>query len=333
MAILIRRREVFTLCGVAVAWPLAAPAQQPNRVRRIGVLMSTAADDAQGQAWSAAFTQGLQQLGWEVGGNVRIDYRWGAGDTDRFRRYAAELVALGPDVILGTAASIVADLQQASRTVPIVFVSTIDPVGAGLVASLARPGGNATGFTAFEFSLSAKLLELLKEIAPGVTRVAVIRDAAVAAGLGGFAAIQTAAPSFGVELSPVGVRDAAEIEGGIMEFARGSNGGLIVVGPPSSIFAHRELIVTLAAKRRLPAVYAGVTFASAGALVSYGTDPTDQYRRAASYVDRILKGEKPADLPVQAPTKYEIVINLKTAKALGIEIPPTVLARVDEVIE
>jgi putative ABC transport system substrate-binding protein len=228
-------------------------------------------------------------------------------------------LALGPDVILGTAASIVADLQQASRTIPIVFVSTIDPVGAGLVASLARPGGNATGFTAYEFSLSAKLLELLKEIAPGITRVAVIRDAAVAAGLAGFAAIQTAAPSFGVEVSPVGVRNAAEIEAGIMEFAPASNGGLIVVGPPSSLFAHRELIVTLAAKRRLPAAYAGVAFASAGALASYGTNP----RRAASYVDRILKGEKPADLPVQAPTKYEIVINLKTAKALGIEFPPT----------
>ena len=327
-----RRREFITLLGAA-AWPLAARAQPPDRVRRIGVLMSTAADDAQGQAYSAAFAQGLQQLGWEVSRNVRIDYRWGAGDTDRFRRYAAELVALGPDVILGTAASIVADLQQASRTIPIVFVSTIDPVGAGLVASLARPGGNATGFTTYEFSLSAKLLELLKEIAPGVTRVAVIRDAAVAAGLAGFAAIQTAAPSFGVELSPVGVRDAAEIEKGIMEFAPASNGGLIVVGPPSSLFAHRELIVTLAAKRRLPAIYAGVGFVSAGALVSYGTNPTDQYRRAASYVDRILKGEKPANLPVQAPTKYKIIINLKTAKALGIEIPPTLLARADEVIE
>jgi putative ABC transport system substrate-binding protein len=274
----------------------------------------------------------LQQLGWEVGGNVWIDYRWGAGDTDRFRRYAAELVALDPDIILGTAASIVADLQQASRTVPIVFVSTIDPVGAGLVASLARPGGNATGFTTFEFSLSAKLLELLKETAPGVTRVAVIRDASVAAGLGGFAAIQTAAPSFGVELSPVGVR-AGEIEGGIIEFARGSNGGLIVVGPPSSVFAYRELIVTLAAKCRLPAVYASLSFARAGALVSYGINTIDQYRRAAGYVDRILKGEKPADLPVQAPTKYELVINLKTAKALGLEVPPMLLARADEVIE
>jgi putative ABC transport system substrate-binding protein len=329
-----KRRDFITLLGgTAAVWPLVARAQQPGRVRRIGVLMSAAADDAQGQAWSAAFVQGLQQLGWEVGGNIRIDYRWGAGDTERFRKYASELVALGPDVILGTAASIVAALQQVSRTIPIVFVSTIDPVGAGLVASLARPGGNATGFTAYEFSLSAKLLELLKEIAPGVTRVVVIRDAAVAAGLAGFAAIQTTAPSFGVELSPLGVRDAAEIERGIMDFAQSSNGGLIVVGPPSSLFAHRELIVTLAAKCRLPAVYAGIAFVSAGALASYGTNTTDQYRRAASYVDRILKGEKPADLPVQAPTKYEIVINLKTAKAIGVEIPSTLLARADEVIE
>jgi putative ABC transport system substrate-binding protein len=328
-----KRREFVRLLGGVAVWPLAARAQQPGRVRHIGVLMSTAADDAQGQAWSAAFAQGLQQLGWEVGGNIRIDYRWGAGDTERFRKYAAELVALGPDVILGTAASIVAALQQVSRTIPIVFVSTIDPVGAGLVASLARPGGNATGFTAYEFSLSAKLLELLKEIAPGVTRVAVIRDAAVAAGLAGFAAIQTAAPSFGVELSPVGVRDAAEIEGGIMEFAPAPNGGLIVVGPPSSLFPHRELIVTLAARHRLPAVYAGVSLVWPGALACYGTNPTDQYRRAASYVDRILKGEKPPELPVQAPTKYQIVINLKTAKALGIEIPPMLLARADEVIE
>jgi putative ABC transport system substrate-binding protein len=328
-----RRREFIGVVGGAAVWPLVARAQQPGRVRRIGVLMSAAADDAQGQAWSAAFIQGLQQLGWEVGGNIRIDYRWGAGDTERFRRYASELVALGPDVILGTAASIVTALQQMSRTIPIVFVSTIDPVGAGLVVSLARPGGNATGFTSYEFSTSGKLLELLKEIAPGVTRVVVIRDAAAAAGLGGFAAIQTAAPSFGVELFPVGVRDAAEIERGIVDFVPASNGGLIVVGPPSSLFAHRELIVTLAAKRRLPAVYAGVAFVSAGALASYGTSPIDQYRRAASYVDRILKGEKPADLPVQAPTKYEIIINLKTAKALGIEIPPTLLARADEVIE
>jgi putative ABC transport system substrate-binding protein len=302
-------------------------------VRRIGVLMSTAADDSLGQAWSAAFAQGLQQLGWEVGANVRIDYRWGGGDTERFRRYAAELVALAPDVIVATAASIVGDLQQASRTVPIVFVTIIDPVGSGLVANLARPGGNATGFTAFEFSLSAKLLDLLKEIAPGVTRVAVVRDPFVPAGSGGFAAIQTAAPSFGVELTPVGVHDAEEIERGITEFARGSNGGLIVVGPPSSMQLHRGLIATLAARYRLPAVYASLTFATAGALISYGPDPIDQYRSAAGYVDRILKGEKPADLPVQAPTKYELVINLKTAKALGLTVPSQLLARADEVIE
>ena len=318
-----RRGYVAARGACAAAWPRATYGRaDAYRCRR-----------CTGTGLERGICPGLQQLGWEVGGNIQIDYRWGAGDTERFRKYAAELVALGPDVILGTAASIVAALQQASRTIPIVFVSTIDPVGAGLVASLARPGGNATGFTSYEFSLSAKLLELLKEIAPSVRRVAVIRDAAVAAGLAGFAAIQTAAPSFGVELFPVGVRDAAEIERGIMEFAPASNGGLIVVGPPSSLFIHRELIVALAARRRLPAVYAGVTFVSAGALASYGTNPIDQYRRAASFVDRILKGEKPADLPVQAPTKYEIVINLKTAKALGIEIPPTLLARADQVIE
>src|SRR3974377_1692834 len=229
-----RRRHFITLLGSAVAWPLAARAQQPGRVRRMGVLMPTAADDALGQAWSAAFVQGLQQLGWEGGGNIQIDYRWGAGDTERFRKYAAELVALGPDIILGTAASIVADLQQVSRTIPVVFVSPIDPVGAGVVASVARPGGNATGFTSYEFSMSGKLLELLKEIAPGVTRVVVIRDAAAAAGLGGFAAIQTAAPSFGVELFPVGVRDAAEIERCILEFAPASNGGLLGGRAPTS---------------------------------------------------------------------------------------------------
>ena len=329
-----RRRELIALVGsVAAAWPLAAHAQQPERMRRVGVLMSTAADDLIGQSWSTAFAQGLQQLGWEVGRNISIDYRWGGGDTERYRRYAAELVASGPDVILATAASIVADLQQASRTVPIVFVSTIDPVGAGLVASLSRPGGNATGFTPFEFSLSAKLLELLKEIAPTVSRVAVIRDPSVAAGAGGFAAIQTAAPSFGVELSAIGVHDAAEIETGITEFARAPNGGLVVVGPPSSIFAYSERIIAFAAKRRLPAVYASLNFAAAGALASYGTKVIEQYRQAASYVDRILKGEKPADLPVQAATKYALVINLKTAKALGLTVPPAMLARADEVIE
>jgi putative tryptophan/tyrosine transport system substrate-binding protein len=329
----ITRREFITLLGGAAAWPLAVHAQQPRRVRRIGVLMYTAADDSQGQAWVAAFAQGLQQLGWEVGGNVRIDYRWGAGDTERFRRYAGELVALAPDVIVATAGSIVGALQQASRTVPIVFVTTIDPVGSGFVASLARPGGNANGFTAFEFSLSAKLLEMLKEIAPRVTRVAVVRDASVPAGSGGFAAIQTAAPTFGVELTPVGVHDAGEIERGITEFARGSNGGLIVVGPPSSMALHRDVIVTLAAQHRLPAVYASLFFVTAGGLISYGVDAIDQYRHAAGYVDRILKGEKPADLPVQAPTKYRLVINLKTAKALGLDVPPSLLAIADEVIE
>ena len=329
-----RRREFITLVGgTAAGWPFAACAQPAGPVRRIGVLMSTAADDSHGQSYIAAFAQGLQQLGWEVGGNVRIDYRWGAGDTERFRSYAAELVALAPDVILASAASIVADLQQASRTVPIVFVTTIDPVGSGLVASLARPGGNATGFSAFEFSLSAKLLELLKEIAPRVTRVAVVRDPSVPAGSGGFAAIQTVAPSFGVELTPVGVHDAGEIERGIAEFARGSNGGMIVVGPVSSMQTHRDLVVTLAAQHLLPAVYAGALFVAAGGLISYGSDPIDQYRRAAGYVDRILKGEKPADLPVQAPTKYQLVVNLKTAKTLGLDVPPTLLALADEVIE
>jgi putative tryptophan/tyrosine transport system substrate-binding protein len=334
MAIGIGRRQfISVLAGAATSWPLATRAQQPDRVRRVGVLMNSA-DNSLGQTWFAAFAQGLQQLGWEVGRNVQIDTRWGAGDTERFRRYAAELVALAPDVIVGTANSIVADLQQASHTVPIVFVTTIDPVGSGLVASLARPGGNATGFTSYEFSLNAKLLELLKEVAPGVMRVAVLRDPSVSAGSGGFAAIQTAATSFGVELTPIGVHDADEIERGITEFARGSNAGLIVVGPPSSIAPiNRDLIVGLAARDHLPAVYATPAFVSIGALITYGPDPITDYRHAAGYVDRILKGEKPADLPVQAPTKYELVVNLKTAKALGLDIPPSVLARADKVIE
>jgi putative ABC transport system substrate-binding protein len=334
MAVSIGRRQFVTgLSGTAVAWPLAARAQQGERVRRIGVLMSTAADDALGQTYIAAFAQGLQQLGWKVGTNVRIDTRWGAGDTERFRKYAADLVASAPEVIVGTAASIVGDLQQATSTVPIVFVTTIDPVGSGLVASLAHPGGNITDFTAYEFSLSAKLLELLKEIAPAVKRLAVVRDPSVPAGSGGFAAIQTAAPSFGVELTPVGVHDASEIERGITEFARGSNDGLIVVGPGSSIQTHRGLIVALAARHRLPAVYPSPAYASDGGLICFGADATDQFRRAAEYVDRVLKGEKPADLPVQAPTKYVLVVNLKTAKALGLTVPQSILARADEVIE
>jgi len=329
-----RRREFIAIAGATAAWPLTVRAQQSERMRRIGVLMNTSAEDPSGQAASAAFAQGLQKLGWEVGNNIRLDYRWGAGDTERFRKYAAELVALAPDVILATANSIVGYLRQESRTIPIVFVTTIDPVGGGLVASLAHPGGNATGFSNIEFSQNAKMLELLKETAPGVTRVAVLRDPFVSAGSGGFAAIQTAAASFGVELTPVDVRDADEIKRGITEFARGSNGGLIVVGPPSSIaLIHRKLIAALAVEHHLPAVYATLAFISFGGLVSYGVDPISEYRRAADYVDRILKGEKPADLPVQAPTKYTLVINLKTAKALDLTIPQSLIAIADEVIE
>jgi putative ABC transport system substrate-binding protein len=330
---MIRRREFIALLGGAAAWPLAARAQEGERMRRIGVLMSTVESDPRGLEYITAFAQGLAELGWTVGRNVRIEYRWGAGDLDRFRRYAAELVALSPDVLLASAGSIVGAFQQASRTVPIVFVTTIDPVGGGWVESLSRPGTNATGFASYEFSMSGKRLEMLKEIAPDVKRVAVIRDPSVPAGSGGLAAIQTVAPSFGVELTPVGVRDAGDIERAITAFARGSNGGLILVGPTSSVQRYRDLIITLAARHRLPAIYPGRFYATAGGLISYGADPIDQYRRAAGYVDRILKGEKPANLPVQAPTKHELVINLKTAKALGIEVPPTLLARVDEVIE
>jgi putative ABC transport system substrate-binding protein len=329
----LRRREFFTLIGSAAAvWPLAAHAQQPDRMRRIGVLMTSAADEPESQANLAAFAQGLQELGWTVGRNVRIDYRWGANDLDRFRKYAAELVALAPDVVVGTAGSVVGALQQVSRTVPIVFVTTIDPVGGGWVESLARPGGNATGFATYEFSMGAKWLDLLKEIAPGVTRVAVIRDASVPAGTGLFAAIQTVARSFGVELTPIGVRNG-EIERGLTAFAKGSNGGLITVGPVSSVSLQRDLIIALAARYRLPAVYGSTTFVPRGGLISYGFDPIDQYRRAAGYVDRILKGEKPADLPVQAPTKFQMAINLKTAKTLGLTMPTTLLATADEVIE
>ena len=327
------KREFITLLGGAAAWPLAARAQQPGRMRRIGVLMSAVEGDQRGLEYVTAFAQGLAELGWTVGRNVRIEYRWGAGDLDRFRRYAAELIALSPDVVLATAGSIVGAFQQASRTVPIVFVTTIDPVGGGWVESLSRPGTNATGFAAYEFSMSGKRLELLKEIAPDIKRVAVIRDPSVPAGSGGLAAIQTVAPSLGVELTPVGVRDAGEIERAITAFARGSNGGLILVGPSSSVARYRDLIIALAARHRLPATYPGGLYVTAGGLISYGPDPIDQYHRAAAYVDRILKGERPADLPVQQPTKFELIVNLKTAKTLGLEIPPSVLARADEVIE
>jgi putative tryptophan/tyrosine transport system substrate-binding protein len=329
----VRRREFIAALGGAVVWPVVARAQQGERMRRIGVLVSAVEGDPRGLEYVTAFAQGLAELGWTVGRNVRIEYRWGGGDLDRFRRYAAELVALAPDVVLASSGSIVGAFQQASRTVPIVFVNTIDPVGGGWVESLSRPGTNATGFASFEFSMSGKWLELLKEIAPGVKRVAVIRDPLVPAGSGGLAAIQTVAPSLGVELTPVGVRDAGEIEHAIADFARGPNGGLILVGPTSSVQRHRDLIVALAARHRLPAVYANRLFVTGGGLISYAPDSFEQYRRAAGYVDRILKGEKPADLPVQAPTKYELVINLKTAKSLGLIVPPSLLARADEVIE
>jgi putative ABC transport system substrate-binding protein len=326
------RREFITLLGGAAAWPLAARAQQGERMRRIGVLMPSAADDAEYQARMTAFLQGLAQLGWLDGRNVRIDTRWAVADADRIRKYAAELVALAPDVILAPGSATTGPLLQATRTIPIVFATIPDPVGAGFVESLARPGGNATGFIAFEYGLSAKWLELLKQIAPGVTRAAILRDSAVASGIGQFGAIQSVAPSVGVEVSPVNVRDAAEIERAVAAFARASNGGLIVTG--SALTAvHRALIVTLAARYRLPAVYPGRYWVAGGGLISYGPDRVDQYRLAAGYVDRILKGEKPADLPVQTPTKYELAVNLKTAKALGLDVPTTVLARADEVIE
>jgi putative tryptophan/tyrosine transport system substrate-binding protein len=327
-----RRREFITLLGGAAACPLAARAQQGERMRRVGLLMSTAANDPESRARVAALLQGLQELGWIDGRNVRVEYRWGEGATGQIRDYAAELVALAPDVIVANGSPAVEPLQRMTTSLPIVFVNVIDPVGAGFVASLARPGGNATGFTLFEYGISGKWLELLKEIAPHVTRVAVIRDPTQSSGIGQFAGIQAMAPSFGVELTPVNVRDAGEIEREITAFARGSNGGLIVTGNVGAL-VYRDVIIALAARHRIPAVYALRYHVTSGGLISYGPDTVNPYRRAAAYVDRILKGEKPADLPVQAPTKYELVINLKTAKALGLEVPPTLLARADEVIE
>ena len=327
-----RRRQFITLLGSAAAWPLAARAQQGERMRRVGVLIAIAADDPQSQRRMTAFVQGLQELGWTDGRNIRIDTRWTGGDTDRTRRQAAELVALTPDVILASGGSAVGALLEASRTTPIVFTLTVDPVGAGFVASLARPGGNATGFTGYEYGLATKWLELLKEIAPRVTCAAVLRDPSIPQGIGQFAVIQAAAPSLGVELRPVDVRNADEIERGITAFAREGNGGLITTASGSAI-VHRDLIIALAARHKLPAIYFQKFFVSAGGLVAYGFDPIDPHRRAAAYVDRILKGEKPGDLPVQSSTKYELLINLKTAKALGLEISPALLARADEVIE
>jgi putative ABC transport system substrate-binding protein len=328
-----RRREFSMLFGgAAVYWPFAARAQQPEQMRRIGVLMNRTAGDPEGRARVAAFQHGLEQLGWTDGRNVRIDIRWGEDDADRERRYAAELVALAPDVILAAGTLGVTALQHVTSTLPIVFVGVGDPVGAGFVERLARPGGNTTGFMVYEYSLSGKWLELLKEIAPSVTRAAVLRDPDSPAGIGQFSAIQAAARPLGVEVNPVSVRDAGEIERGIAAFARTGNGGLIVT-PSGWVSLHRDLIIAAAARHMLPAVYAFRYMVTGGGLISYAPDWVDQYRPAASYVDRILKGEKPADLPVQAPTKYELVINLKTAKALGLNVPPTLLSRADEVIE
>ena len=326
-----KRREFIAALGGAAAWPLAARAQQGERLRRIGVLMALGADDPESKARVTAFVQGLAQLGWIIGQNVQVDYRW-ALNFDDVHRYVAELIALAPDVILTHSSATVAPLLQATRTVPIVFTLIVDPVGAGYVDSLAHPGGNATGFTIHEYAIGAKWLELLKQIAPTVTRVAVIRDPAIAAGTGMFGAIQSVASSFGVELNPVGVRDGGDIERAITAFARSSNGGLIVTGSVQAS-ANRELIVALAARHRLPAVYFTRYFVTGGGLISYGPDYVDEFRLAAGYVDRILRGEKPSDLPVQAPTKYELAVNLKTAKALGLDVPQSLLARADEVIE
>ena len=326
-----RRRQFITLLGgAAVVWPLVGRAQE--RVRRVGVLMHLPADDPEGQAWMAAFLQGLQGAGWEVGGNVRVETRWSAGDVARLRKNAAELVALNPDVVLAGAGPTMPALLQASRTIPVVFAQAIDPVGAGFVEGLARPGGNATGFLQFEYDLSAKWLELLKEVAPQVKRVGVMRTAASSGGAGQWAVIQAFSRAAGVELSPIDPGTAVDIERGVTALARSPNGGLIVV-VSAQVMIYRELIISLAARHRWPAVYPYRSFVTAGGLISYGPELVGQYRLAAGYVDRILKGEKPANLPVQAPTKYELAINLKTAKALGLTVPPTLLARADEVIE
>src|SRR5262245_5896193 len=328
----LRRRQFVTLLGgAAAAWPIAARAQRAEKTRRIGVLMTTAAGDPEGQARIAAFLQGLQPLGWTVGVNVQIDIRF-AVEPERIRQEGAQLTALAPDIVLANSSAGIGAMLQATRTIPIVFAVVADPVGAGFVNSLSRPGGNATGFTNFEYGISGKWLELLKELRPGLKRVAVIRDPTTAVALGQFGAMQGVAPSLGVEVTPVNLANAGEIEQAIAAFSRHADGGLVIFGGPL-ILAHRDLVIALAVKHRLPAVYPQRFFAAAGGLISYGPDFLDQFRRAAGYVDRILKGEKPSDLPVQVPTKYDLVINLKTAKALGIEVPQTLLARADEVIE
>ena len=329
-----RRRELISFLGIAgatAAWPIAARAQQADRTRRIGVLMSVADGDSEGQASVIAFVQRLKELGWTDDRTVRLDIRWGAGDRERYRRYARELAALSPDVLLGMTSSVLAALQEATRAVPIVFVAVIDPVGAGLVDSMARPGGNSTGFIAFEYAIAAKWLELLKEIAPNVTRMAVLRDPTFAAGIGQFAAIQTVGP-IGMELSVINLHDAGAIERGVAAFARYPNGGLVVTSSPFGT-NHPDIVAALASRYKLPAVYPFRYYVSAGGLASYGPDSVSQFRPAAEYVDRILKGQKPAELPVQAPTKYQTVVNLKAAKGLRIDIPPSLLARADEVIE
>ena len=326
-----KRREFIALLGGATAWALAARAQQGNRVRRIGVLMNYTADDPESMARITVFVQSLHGLGWTVGHNLQIDYRFGAGDVERYRRFASELVSLAPDVLVTSGAVAVEALQRTTRAVPIVFVTVTDPVGGGLVASLARPGGNTTGFTLSEYGVSGKWLELLKQIAPNVTRAAVLRDP-VAVGIGQFAAIQAVAPSLQVELSPIDARDAAEIERAVAAFATRPNGGLIVTATAFSTI-HRDLIITLAAQHKLPAVYSYRLFVASGGLISYGPDSHDQFRLAAGYVDRILKGEKPADLPVQQPTRLITALHMKTAKALGLTVPPSLLATADEVIE
>jgi len=329
----LKRREFITLLsGAAVAWPVAARAQQPDRMQRIGVLVNRAADDPDGQVRLTAFQQALQQLGWSDGRNARFDIRWHENDADPARRYAQELVALGPDVLLASGIVSLAALRDVTRALPIVFAGGADPVGAGFVDTLARPGGNITGFMFVEYGFSGKWLELLKQIAPRVTRAAVVRNAENPSGVGEFGAIQAVAPSLGMEVSPIGVHDTGEIERAVAAFARSGNGGLIET-PTALSAASRDLIITLAAQHKLPAVYPFRARVAAGGLVSYGPDNLDLFRRAAGYVDRILKGEKPADLPVQAPTKYELVINMKTAKALGIDVPPQLIARADEVIE
>ena len=327
-----RREFIALLGGAAAAWPVMARAQQGERMRRIGVLMSTTLDDTEGQARLAAFLQGLAQLGWSDGRNLRIDIRWSAFNFDERRKYAAELVAFAPDVILASTSTSAAALQQATRTVPVVFSMVLDPVGSGIVESLARPGGNITGFMQYEYSLSGKWLELLKQIAPGVTRAAVLRDSGISTGIGQFAVIQAVAPPLGVDVIPINLRDASEIERAIAAFARSADAGLVVTGGGLAA-VHRNLLVMLAAHHKLPAVFPNRFYVTAGGLISYAPDLLDQHRRAAGYVDRILRGEKPADLPVQAPIKYELVINLKTAKAIGLTNPEALLLRADEVIE